>query len=465
MSPADLNEGVEGRARPTRRGFLLAGAAAVGSLHGGRALAALAETMVAAGAEWPMPAHDLGATRHGTPVATVAVRWRRQMRGGVASATAIVDHHVVAASVGGIVGSYRLAEGKPRWQRDLGTARYGSGKGTRHLGFFGGVAVADRRAFVAAERVHALDVATGRTVWLAEPLRTTTSDDYFWGPPTVASGLVLVGSGSGAELPTARGRLSAYSIRDGRLVWSTPMVPAGANGGGVIAPVTVDTAAGEVYVATGAPYSAVPGANPGTCSLVVLSLETGAVLWSDQVYAGNTTGFDFNSAPVIVGPLLVASNKDGIYAWDRLARRRLWHRRLTPSIPRGAHGAGPTSGPEGGPVATDGTRIFVLSNDAASNGCIAAALSPASGHVLWRRALPAQSYAAPGLAGERLCVPGVDGTLRFLDAADGSVAAAVALGQPSSAPPSLAERVAVVGTGAAPFIPGNSLVCVGRADT
>ena len=40
----------------------------------------------------------------------------------------------------------------------------------------------------------------------SDPLRTSSSDDYFWGPPVVIGGLVLVGSGSGAELPTARGR-------------------------------------------------------------------------------------------------------------------------------------------------------------------------------------------------------------------------------------------------------------------
>src|SRR5947208_2682845 len=83
----------------------------------------------------------------------------------------------------------------------------------------------------------------------------------------------------GAELPTARGRLSAYSLRDGSLVWSTPTVPAGANGGGVIAPASVDLRAGLAYVATGSPYRAVAGRNPGTCSLIALRLRDGAIAW------------------------------------------------------------------------------------------------------------------------------------------------------------------------------------------
>src|SRR4029078_3207568 len=96
--------------------------------------------------------------------------------------------------------------------------------------------------------------ATGRTLWQSKPLRTSSSDDYFWGPPVVARGLVLVGSCSGAELPTARGRLSAYSLRDGSLVWSTATVPAAANGGGIIAPASVDFRASLRYVATRSPH-------------------------------------------------------------------------------------------------------------------------------------------------------------------------------------------------------------------
>lgn len=442
----------------SRRTFLAGSVAASAALLAPRKVSA--ELDVRAGSEWPLPAHDLAGTRHGTPAAPSRVRWRRPIRGGVASPPAIVSGHVVAASVGGIVGAYALRDGTPRWQRNLGTAAYGSGQGLRHLGFFGGVALADRDVLVASESVHRLDGRTGATVWSTQPLRTATSDDYFWGAPVVVDDLVLVGSGSGGELPTARGRLTAYRLRDGALVWSTAFVPEGANGGGVIAPATVDVSLGEAYVATGAPYAAVPGSNPGTCSLFALSLETGAVLWVDQPYAGNTTGFDFNSAAVQVGPILVAANKDGIYGWDRLARKRLWHTRLTPSIARGQKAAGPTSGPEGGPVATDGTRVYVLSNDAASMGCVAAALAPASGHVLWRAKLPAQSYAAPALAGERLCIPSVDGRLRVLDAATGRGLGDVALGEPSSGAPVAAERTVVVGTGAAPYIPGHSLVCV-----
>jgi outer membrane protein assembly factor BamB len=437
------------------------------ALAGGIALAAIeakagsAFPLRGAADSWKLPAHDLAATRDGGQIGGTRVAWRAQLEGGVAGAPAIVDGSVFAASIGGLIASFELANGRRRWRRRFPTPVYGSGKNVRRLGFFGGVAVADGRVFAASDRVVCLDSRSGRTVWESRPLRTRSSDDYFWGPPVVVGGLVLVGSGSGAELPTARGRLSAYSLRDGSLVWSTPTVPAGANGGGIIAPASVDLHANLAYVATGSPYRAVPGRNPGTDSLLALNLRDGAIVWSEQIYPTDKHGFDFNSAPVILGRLLVAANKDGFHAWDRVARRHLWHRRLTPALPKKGGVAGPMNGPEGGPVATDGARIYVLSNDAAHNDCVAAALAPSTGDVLWRQRLPSFSFAAPALAGDRLFATGADGTLRGLSTASGSVVAAVPLGAPSTGAPAVAGGRLVVGAGAEPFLPGHLLVCIG----
>jgi len=227
----------------------------------------------------------------------------------------------------------------------------------------------------------------------------------------------------------------------------------------------VETVSLGAYVATGSPYRALAGSNPGTGSLVALQLTDGATVWSDQIYPHDTHGFDFNSAPVILGRILVASSKDGFQAWDRRARRRLWHRRLTPAQSRPGGVAGPMNGPEGGPVATDGARIYVLSNDAAHNSCVAAALAPDTGRVLWRRRLPSFSFAAPAVAGNRLFVTGADGTLRGLATATGRLIASVPLGAPSTGAPAVAEGRLVVGAGAEPFLPGHLLVCIGPRES
>lgn len=449
----------------SRRGLLLraaAGAIAIGVA--GRAGPAPTRAAVSRAHPerfWRLPAHDLHGTRRGGPVHGYRERWRRTLEGGVTGAAAITPAGVLAASLGGEVACFDLEHGRERWRRAFRTATYGSAASERRLGFFGGIAVRDGRVFAASDRVVCLDAASGTIRWRTAPLRTDESDDYFWGPPVAVGGLVLVGSGSGAEEPTARGRLTAYAGRDGRLVWSTPMVPEGGNGGGVIAPATVDRRHGIVYVATGSPYARVPGNNPGTSSLVALSVVDGSILWQDQVYPADERGFDFNSAAVVLGSLLVATSKNGVHAWDRRTRERLWHRRLTPAIAPGEESAGPTSGPEGGPLATDGSLVYALSNDAARGACVAAALEPTDGDVVWRRRLPSFSFAAPAVTGRALAVPGADGVLRVLATGDGTTLAEAPLGEPSSCPPVVAQGRLVVGTGAEPFLPGRSLVCLG----
>jgi outer membrane protein assembly factor BamB len=452
----------------SRRALLAGGATLAVGLAAAQANAAIPRPArewvrrIAAGdaTEWALPAHDLGATRHSPRRAGLRHKWSAKFPGGVPASAAISAGVVYVASARGEVAALHLATGKPIWRRRLGTYAYGSAEGKRRLGFFSGVAVTDDSVIVASQQVYRLDRKTGKVVWQAKPLRTKSSDDYFWGPPTIVGETILVGSGSGGEVPTARGKLSAYALADGSLRWSTPMVPEGANGGGILSPASVDPESGLAYVATGSPYEAVKGSNPGTCSLVAVTLADGTVAWRDQVFPADRKGFDFNSAPVIVGALLVATNKDGIYAWDRRTHKRVWNQQITDPLAGGAKSAGPTGGPEGGPIATDGQRIYVLSNGAVKEDCVAAALS-LDGRVLWRNSFGSQVYAAPAVGGDRLHVAGADGVLRVFDCAGGRLLDEADLSGASSAAPTIAAGHLVVGNGAAPYIPGERLDCFG----
>jgi outer membrane protein assembly factor BamB len=464
--------------RLTRRGALAAGAGLAVSAAGARAQgsAAGAESLDSPGGldPWPLPAHDLRATRAGGPIGLLpgplAVRWSVPLTGGAPASAAIVGDRAYAASTAGSVAALSLADGSQQWRRELGTATYGSGEQTFEFGFLTGVAVAPARVrgvtrlsvFVASDRVFCLDAAGGATRWQSTPLRTPDSDDYHWGHPVVVGNLVLVGSGSGSQLPIARGKLTAYRLADGTIEWSRPTVPGGGNGGSVFGPPTVDQSAGIVYIATGSPYQAVPGPNPGTCSLIALRQRDGSVLWSDQVLTGDTFNLDLFSPPVIVGRLLVVSGKDGFRAWDRVRRTRLWHVQLTDPLPDGATEATDTAGPLGGPIATDGQYAYVLSNDGETFTCVAAALELSSGRIAWRTELPGPVFAAPALAGGRaFCAAQVDGTLAVIDARDGRIAATASLGEQSAAAPVTSRERIVVGTGAQPFLPGESVVCLG----
>lgn len=412
-----------------------------------------------------MPAADPRGWRYGPEALgpRPRERWRVRMEGGVPGAPAIVGGVVYAASFGGEVVAADLAAGRERWRTRVPTHAYGDPllpAPLRETGAFAGPAVAAGMVLVATDRLTALDAGTGEVVWQAEPPRTESSDDYFWGAPTVAGDVVLAGSGSGSERATARGALSAYALDDGALLWRTRTVPEGANGGGVISPATVHAATGRAYASTGAPYEAVAGANPGTCSLLELDLGSGAVLWSDQVHPADTRGLDLTTAPVLLGDRAFVGGKDGVRAWDRPDRRRLWHAQLTPeSLP--AQGAGPYDGMEFGPLACDGERLYALSNHAAAASHLAAALDPASGAVTWQRRLPGFAFAAPALAGGTLWTASVAGLLHGLRCSDGRLVHSVPIGEPCVGAVATSRGRVVLGTGTRPYLPGESLVCVG----
>jgi outer membrane protein assembly factor BamB len=389
-------------------------------------------------ADWPSAAHDLAGTR-AAPIGVRQgrVRWVARLAGGVPGAAAITGRTVVAASLGGEVAAFDLLSGQERWRVAPPLEP-----------FFAGPAITGDRVIVASDRAAALDLRTGRTLWTAPSLRSGDSDDYFWGPPVVVGGLVLIGSGSGAEEARTRGRLTAYDLRTGAPRWSTPTVPPGANGGGILGPPTVD--GDRVYVTTGAPYAGDPA--PGTSSLIELRLRDGAVTWiaaSDQLN-------DLNSAALLLGRRVFATGKDGVHAWDRASRAKLWHTAITPPAAQ----PGPTDGPEFGPLATDGRRLYALSNDTDSATVTAAALDPRTGAILWRTPLPGFAFAAPALAGDRLWTATAAGTLHALDLRDGTPRAALDLGAPSASTIASAHGVVLAGTGAGPHLPGDTLTAI-----
>lgn len=434
----------------------LAGATAAHAAGGGRITGPI-------GDDWTQTARDLSATRAApAPLTSITPRWVHRLAGGVPGVPAVVGEHVYGASVGGAVAALDRTTGVALWERTLPVPQYGDATGApRLLGFTTGPAVTpDGGVLVASDRVHRLDARTGATVWEAPPLRTEDSDDYFWGAPTLVSDLVLVGSGSGSELPTARGRVTAYDVRTGALRWSTATVPERSNGGGVIAPLTVDVRRRSIYAATGAPYEAVPGANPGTCSLLELDLRTGAVRWADQLFPANATGFDLNSAPVLLGDRVFVTSKTGFHAWDRVARRRLWARQLTPAQTAGQTST-PFDGPEFGPIATDGRVVLVASNDLAAASFVAAALDPVTGGVVWQQRLPGFVLGAPAVAGGTFVLATAAGLVHVLSTADGTRVGTGALPGPSAGGLSCAGGAAFVGTGYSPYFPGDLLVRLG----
>lgn len=432
----------------------------------GGGLSADATGMATGPQTWPMSSGNPAAWRLAAqPAGGLLEQWRLRLSGGVLGAPAVVDGVVYAASFFGEVVAANIVSGEEIWRQQFPTATYGDAitrVGSRGQAFYGGPAVRDGRVYVVSDRLWCLDAVDGTTIWSTQPLRSDASDDYFWGAPTLVEDTVLVGSGSGSELPRARGAVTAYDARSGALRWSTRTVPEGGNGGGLIAPVSVDLARRKVYAATGAPYEAVAGDNPGTTSLIEFDLDSGNITWQDQAHLGDDQQRDFNSSPVLVEDRAFATNKDGVWAWDRVSRERLWQTQLTPSsVAPGVVPSGPTDGPEGGPIAWSGRHVIAGSNDAGQASAVVAALEPDSGAVAWQTTLPGLIFAAMAVGDDRIYVSTASAVLYELDAASGAILGAAALAEPSSGAVTVAQGRVLVGTGAAPYLPGESLVCLG----
>ena len=75
--------------------------------------------------------------------------------------------------------------------------------------------------------------------------------------------------------------------------------------------------------------------------MVELALGDGRLRWSDQLHPGDTLSLDVNSAPVLTSDTIAVTAKDGVWAWDRRSRNRLWRRGLTPATPTEGGPAGP----------------------------------------------------------------------------------------------------------------------------
>jgi hypothetical protein len=135
----------------TRRGLLAAGGAfaiGVAETQTARAVPRTVRRRLASApvtGAWPLPAHDLSATRHGAPLSGVKELWRASFPGGVPASAAVLGERVYAASAKGEVAALSLSDGAPAWRVSLGVSPYGSSE-ARLLRWCRGVVVRrDRR--------------------------------------------------------------------------------------------------------------------------------------------------------------------------------------------------------------------------------------------------------------------------------------------------------------------------------
>jgi len=387
--------------------------------------------------------------------------WEFTAGSGITATPIVAGERVIVGSWDGRVYAVDRGSGKRLWAFDAGVRAYPP---NRRLGVYASVAVERGRVFVACDRLIALNVATGGVLWertIGDPQRTF---EYFWAAPLVHGDRLYAGVSAGSEAET-RGRIVCVDAGSGTPIWTFYTVDEGVAGGSLIAPPSLDPHTATLYAATGNPFRLSPGALRWSSSLVALDAASGKLRWGDQVHPHDDRNLDLNCAPMLVSlrsgehrSLVVVGGKDGIRAWDRQRRARLWHVQLTPARPPGGGDeALPTTGPEAGPAAAAGELIFFASNNHADQTCVLAALDAASGEIRWLHSLPAFQFGPLSVAAGVVYLGLVDGRLRAWRANDGTLLWESPAAQPIAGGPAITRGMVLVGHGAGEFLPGNTL--------
>jgi len=301
----------------------------------------------------------------------------------------VADGRVYAMDRSETVSAFDAATGKRLWYLDLTPDEEDDGL------FGGGLAVMGDRVFVTTPfaRVYALNAASGEKVWEAKvsgPMRA---------PPAVSDGRVFA--------MTLDNNLVALAADDGRKLWEY----AGESEGAGLLGQTTPAVLGNTVITT-----------DSSGNVFALRTETGKLLWGENL-AGTARGdavatmADIRGRPVIDREMVLAVSNSGTLAAIDLRRgERIWDKSV-----------GGTQGPW-----VAGDFVFVVDNDDQLM-----CLTRADGRVKWVQTLPsfgdpgdrkdAIYWSGPLLAGDRLVLSGSNGEALSISPYTGEILSRIAL--------------------------------------
>ena len=183
----------------------------------------------------------------------------------------------------------------------------------------------------------ALNAETGELVW-ARHVADSAQGETITMPPLMVDDLILIGP-AGSENAVS-GWIGAFKLADGAPVWKFKTVPGAdqsggeswgqvkdvkVGGGAVWTPLSLDPAAGELYVAVTNPApdfaaGVRPGENLYTNSIVALDVHTGALRWYKQTVPNDSHDWDLTQVSPLISlgidgklrRLVVTAGKDGM---------------------------------------------------------------------------------------------------------------------------------------------------------
>jgi polyvinyl alcohol dehydrogenase (cytochrome) len=307
--------------------------------------------------------------------------------------------------------------------------------------------------------LYALKASDLTTVWRTSVYTVSqTANDYFnWASPTVLGGRVYLGVSSQCDQPLVQGGVRVFDQAGGGLLGSYDTVPPGSIGGSVWTSLAADSS--SVWASTGN-SDETPGANEGD-SFSIVRLDGATLAKQDIWTVPQLTGTDedFGSSPTLFTATLKgtatqmvgACNKNGLYYALRaqnLAAGPVWSRKV--SLPTGNDNAACLSA-----AVFDQThgRLFVSSTETTVGGKHVAGsvrrLDPATGKVVWSRALKGPVLGNPSLDGAGVLAVGTwpSGNLIYLlNANNGRVLRTINVGAPVYSQPVFAGRYLFVAT-------------------
>jgi polyvinyl alcohol dehydrogenase (cytochrome) len=351
-------------------------------------------------ADWPRFGYDLHNSRFNSREKTInpgnvgrlKPKWRYQVGAPMQTSPTVIGDTLFVGAWDGRYHALDTDTGEPKWKFDAGitaeprwnlrdlrsTAEYHQGK------IYFGTGEGD---------VHCVDTATGRSIWKTrvDPDPNTNISSS----PAVYGNRVFVGtSGDHAQI-------ACLDTETGAVRWRFYILPDRENGGGSVwTAAAVDEEQNIVYNVTGNPRSFTP---PGpllfTDSIIANDLETGELLWYDQVREMDPWDLDFSCHPMIfeaVSPgkrgahrhCVGAGNKTAFFTWDRYSGELLWRAMLTPWATQG--------GPWLNATAVAYNKVYLISNaitggdsiSSRSTGLsesVTAALHAYTGEIVWWR--------------------------------------------------------------------------------
>ena len=352
------------------------------------------------------------------------------------SQPAIVGGRVFVGTTKGTVYSLDAATGCLYWSYETGAFVKAAPTivrlGSRWAAYFG-----DGHGYA-----YAVDAETGREIWKTQvddhpAARITGSPTYYKGRlyVPVASGEETLAATPKYQCCTFRGSLAALDAETGHVIWKTFTVPDpakpyktnaegtalyGPAGAGIWSAPTIDEKRKRIYAGTGNSYTGID--LPTSDSILAFDLDSGSLLWSQQVTPGDNwvpgcpkaancpdkpgDDFDFGSSPALRNlgggkQILVATQKSGVvYGLDPDERGKvLWKTRI-------GVGSGMMGGIAWG-AAHQGTTAYVAVADYnRPNGTPGLyALRTDSGEKLWSTPAPrdagnpAEAAAVSGMPG------------------------------------------------------------------